>query len=133
MMRTFAGAVVAAALTATAAQADSYTPWKYNAPEKRYECEYTYDTKAGKPAAQAVYAYDMTDKDRYGWAYFYNAKGEPWGRCAAPGNPKYDAKAMYWQKLNDKGDGYTEYPEAGYCPAPADGKKPIPQFPAPPK
>ena len=124
---------VLAASAGWAVSADGYSPWTPNPAKNRHECVYTYATKTGKPATQTVYAYTAADKDRAGWGYFYNAKAEPWARCALPGNPVYDPKQMHWQQLNPRKDGYADYPMAGYCPTPADGAKPIPDLPPPPK
>ncbi len=125
--------VAAAVLCAGPVAADTYGPWTTNKEKNRHECVYTYATKDGKTSTQTVVAYTAADKDRHGWAYFYNAEGKPWGRCATPANPKYDAKQMYWQKLTAAGDGYEDYPTKGFCPAPKDGKSPIPSLPDPPK
>jgi len=72
--------------------------------------------------------------ERAGWAYYYNAAGKPWGRCAIKGNEKYNPKEMYWQQLNKAGDGYEDYKDKppGYCPTPKDSKEQIPLFPDPP-
>ena len=110
-----------------------YTEWKKNETQNRYECQYVYPTKPGGMAKQTVAVYPK-DNPRYGWAYFYNDQGKAWGRCATKGNPKYNAKQMYWQQLNQKADGYEDFKgqPAGYCPAPKDGKDAIPAFPDPP-
>lgn len=133
-------AVVPAVLVlGSVAAADEYGGWKKDEARKVYACEYKYEKKDGGYNTQTVAVY-YGDKDRSGWAYYYNAKNEPWARCAAPGNPKYDQKAMYWESLRPDGLGYEAFKDAGgkaqyagYCPAPRDGKAPIPPFPLPPK
>ncbi len=114
------------------ARADGYGKWANDENKQVYACEYSYATKDGCASKQTVVIF-YGDKDRSGWAYFYNTKQVPWTRCAVPGNAKYDPKQMYWQKLNAKGDGYEDYSMKGYCPAPKDGKSPIPDLPLPPK
>ncbi len=122
-------------------RADDYTKWVKDETKHTYSCEYAYKTKDGKENKQQVVIY-YADKDRSGWAYYYNnaATPMPWARCAVPGNPKYDAKVMYWEALKPDGDGYDKfkdkdgaYQPAGYCPAPKDGKNPIQLLPLPPK
>jgi hypothetical protein len=133
-------AVVPAILAAAAvASADEYGGWKKDETRKVYACEYKYEKRDGGYSTQTVAIY-YADKDRAGWAYYYNAKNEPWARCAAPGNPKYDAKVMYWEQLKPDGSGYQQFKDSkgaaqftGYCPAPKDGKSPIPSLPIPPK
>lgn len=115
----------------TLARADDYGKWAKDEKKQTHYCDYSYANKAGGTSKQTVVVY-YADKDRAGWAYYYNAKQEPWARCAVPGNPKYDPKQMYWQQLNDKGNGYDDYPK-GYCPTPKDGKSPIADLPPPPK
>jgi hypothetical protein len=115
-----------------AAKADEYSKWAKDEKKQAYTCDYSYSTKDGTTASQTVVIY-YGDKDRNGWAYYYNAKMEPWARCAVPGNVKYDPKQMYWQKLNAKADGYEDYPTKGYCPSPKDGKSAILDLPPPPK
>ena len=132
----------AALLVSGVARADEYGKWVKDEAKKTYTCEYTYDKKqpqAAEKGKQTVVIY-YGDADRSGWAYYYNADLKPWARCAAPGNPKYDEKVMYWEALKPDQKGYEPFkdkdgkPEAaGYCPAPKDGKKPIPSLPLPPK
>jgi hypothetical protein len=114
------------------ARADDYGKWVKDEKKQVHSCEYSYTTKDGGTAKQTIMVY-YADKDRTGWAYYYNAKQEPWARCAVPGNAKYDPKQMYWQKLNAKADGYEDYSTKGFCPAPKDGKSSIPDLPPPPK
>jgi hypothetical protein len=113
-------------------RADGYAKWVNDEKKQEYTCEYSYSTKDGCTSKQRVVIF-YGDKDRSGWAYFYNAKQEPWTRCAIPGNSKYNPKQMCWQKLNSKADGYEDYPTNGYCPTPKDGKSAIPELPLPPK
>jgi hypothetical protein len=132
-MRNATIATVAGLLLLTGSlRADQYTPWVKDEKTKTYSCEYSYKTKENKPAKQNVVLY-YDDKDRKNWAYFYNEKKEPWARCAVPGNPKYDDKVMYWQHIDTSATKYVDYEEKGYCPAPKDGKNPIPNLPLPPK
>jgi hypothetical protein len=74
------------------------------------------------------------DSPRAGWAYYVNKDGKHWARCAIKGNPKYDPKVMYWQKITDDGKAYEDYKNvpAGFCPMPGDGNDPIPEIPDPP-
>lgn len=132
------GLVLAAAQVG---RADEYTKWVKDEKKQTYSCEYAYKTKDGKENKQQVVVY-YADKDRSGWAYYYNTAPTPtpWARCAVPGNAKYDAKAMYWEALKPDADGYErfkgkdgKYQPDGYCPAPKDGKSPIPLLPLPPK
>jgi len=136
-------AVVLGLVTTTALlSAGDYTSWTKDEKKMTYTCEYSYkqaDTKAKEPGKQTAVIY-YGDKDRSGWAYFYNADNKAWARCAVPGNPKYDAKKMTWEKLTTDEKGYEPFkdkkgePEpAGYCPTPKDGKEPIPDLPLPPK
>jgi hypothetical protein len=133
MTRPFVMTLAAMAMTIFlgTSRADDYSKWVKNAEADRWECDYTYTTKSGTEAKQKVLVYTQ-DKKRAGWAYFVNKDNKAWARCAIKGNPKHDPKKMYWQKLNSKGTGYEDYPEPGYCPAPADGKKPIPAIKHPP-
>lgn len=124
---------------ARAAAPDGYGPWATDCARKVHACQYTYSTKDGGKGTQTVVIY-YADKDRSGWAYYYNTAPTPWARCALPGNPKYDAKAMHWEALKPDADGYErfkgkdgKYQPDGYCPAPKDGKSPIPLLPLPPK
>jgi hypothetical protein len=120
-------------------RADGYTKWVKDLERQTYSCEYVYKTKDGNTNKQYVVIF-YADADRSGWAYFYNSAAKPWTRCAVAGNPKYNAKAMYWEALAAEGDGYEPFkgkdgkvqPD-GYCPTPKDGKNPIPTFPLPPK
>lgn len=135
---TTCGIAVAMALSVcSVASADEYGKWKKDEKQKTYVCEYKYETKASTKAKpeyavqKAVIYYD--DADRKNWVYYYNAKNEPWARCAAPTHPKYDSSVMYWQHLGESKDKYVDYSEKGYCPMPKDGKSPIPTFPLPPK
>ncbi len=113
--------------------ANEYTKWVKDEKTKTLSCDYKYTNNDGKPATQKVVIY-YADADRKNWAYYYNAKDTPWARCAIPGNAKFDEKVMYWQKLDDKKkDGYLDFPKAGFCPTPADGKTPIANLPLPPK
>lgn len=134
-MKTIAWTVfglLAAALPAWAQNAGSYSPWVKNEQQNRWECTYTYPNKTGGTSKQVVAVYPK-DNARAGWAYFYNDQGKPWGRCAIKGNPKYEPKVMYWQELTPKADGYQDFKQPkGFCPAPKDGKTPIPTFPDPP-
>lgn len=119
------------------ARADEYGKWVKNEKEKILVCEYKYETKKStkdKPDynVQKVVIY-YEDPDRKNFAYYYNAKNEPWARCATPTHPKWDAKVMYWQQLGGGKDSYKDYDIVGYCPAPGDGKNSIPTFPLPPK
>jgi len=132
-----AAIVTAAMFAAGTANADEYGKWVRDEKQKTLVCEYKYETKAStkaKPgyAVQKAVIY-YADADRKNWVYYYNAKNEPWARCAAPSNPKYDSTAMYWQHIGDGKDKYVDYADKGYCPAPKDGKNPIPSFPLPPK
>ncbi|WP_020475146.1 hypothetical protein [Zavarzinella formosa] len=113
-------------------RADQYTPWVKDEKTKTYSCEYKYVTRANKPAVQNVVVY-YGDNDRKNWAYFYNEQQKPWARCAVPGNPKYDQKAMYWQHIDATETKYQDYEDKDYCPAPKDGKNAIPSLPLPPK
>ncbi len=127
--------------TATLAFADEYTEYKRDEKKQTLTCEYSYeakDPKTKEPKKQTVVIH-YGDKDRAGWAYFYNGD-TPWARCAVPGNPKYDAKAMHWEALKGDGKGYEPFKDkkgeaypSGYCPAPKDGKNPIKELPLPPK
>lgn len=122
-------------LSATAARADEYGKWIKDEKKQVYYCEYKYEKKGStkdepKYAVQKVQVY-YADPDRKNYAYYYNAEDKPWARCAVPGHPKYNASVMYWQRLD--GDKYVDYPDAGYCPTPKDGKSPIPNLPLPPK
>jgi hypothetical protein len=124
------------------ALADEYTSWKKDEVKKTYTCTYSYtpkDPAVTKKYEQTVVVY-YGDKDRSGWAYYYNADNKPWARCAIPGNTHYNPKVMYWENLKPDGTGYDgfkdkdgKYYAAGYCPAPKDGKKPIADLPLPPK
>lgn len=127
------GAVLLVSSVATAApKPDGYGAWATDCGHKVHACEYTYTTKDGAKGTQTVVIH-YADAERRGWAYYYNADQKPWARVALPGNPKYNAKQMYWQKLNATGDGYEDYPTKGFCPAPKDGKATIPALPLPPK
>jgi hypothetical protein len=135
------GACVVLASVVGVAQADEYGAWVKDTKKQCYTCDYTYKTKDGGMSKQSVVVY-YADKDRSGWAYYYNAKQEPWARCAVPGNPKYNPKAMTWEKLAPDGKGYAPFQDTngkpqpdGYCPAPKDGKAAIPvlSLPLPPK
>ncbi|HEX3146583.1 MAG TPA: hypothetical protein VHR66_00680 [Gemmataceae bacterium] len=126
-----------ALLAASTANADEYGKWVKDEKQKTYVCEYKYETKAStkaKPdyAVQNAVIY-YADPERKNWVYYYNAKSDPWARCAAPTHPKYDNTAMYWQHLGEDKHNYIDYPDKGYCPAPKNGKNPIPAFPLPPK
>jgi hypothetical protein len=127
---TWAAVAALALLGPAPARADSYSKWTKNEKAGRWECDYSYETKAGTTARQKVLVYPKGP--RAGWAYFVNDKGKAWGRCAIKGNPKYKPKVMYWKKLKSTGTGYEDSDEAGYCPTPADGKKPIRTVPHPP-
>ncbi len=140
-MKVFGALAVVPAVLALAAvaTADEYGGWKKDEKRQVYTCEYKYEKKDSGYGTQTVAIY-YADKDRSGWAYYYNAKNEPWARCAAPGNPKYDAKVMYWQHLKPDNSGYEAFEDStgqpqftGYCPAPKDGRAPIPALPLPPK
>ncbi len=115
------------------APATSYSEWKKNDTQKRWECEYTYPNVKGGKGKQVVAVYPKGNP-RAGWAYYYNEQGKPWARCAVKGNPKYNADKMYWQQLNKDGTGYENYKDKpeGFCPTPKDGKEAIPVFPDPP-
>lgn len=129
-------------MTSTCLFAGDYTSWKKDEQKMTYTCEYSYkssDSKAKEQSKQKVLIF-YGNKDRSGWAYYYNADNKPWARCAVPGNPKYDAKKMNWEKLTTDEKGYERFkdksgdPEpSGYCPTPKDGKDPIPDLPLPPK
>lgn len=135
-------AVLVVGVQANGLLADEYTKWTRDEAKKTLVCEYTYTPKepaAKGPPKQTVVIF-YADKERSGWAYFYNAAQSPWARCAVPGNPKYDPKAMTWEALTPDGKGYEPFKDrageaypAGYCPAPKDGKNPIPDLPLPPK
>src|ERR1700676_3086804 len=84
-------ALTAFLLLAGAVRADSYSKWTKDEKAKTYQCEYRYQTAEKKPATQTVVIY-YADAKRANWAYFYNAKNEPWARCAIKGNPQYNAK-----------------------------------------
>ena len=105
--------------------------WVKNEKEKTYTCDYKYANKTGGYSTQKVVVH-YDDPVRKNWAYYYNSKKEPWGRCAIKGNPNYDSNVMYWQKLNNDKKGYQDYPEKGYCPTPGDGKDPVKELPLPP-
>jgi hypothetical protein len=116
----------------TGVHADDYGKWGKDEKARTYTCDYSYDTKdGGKNTQKAVIYY--ADPDRKDWCYFFNAKNEPWARCAVPGNKDYNPNQMYWQQVNEKKDGYSDYTQKTYCPAPADGKRPIATLPLPPK
>ncbi|MBM3981660.1 MAG: hypothetical protein FJ304_15560 [Planctomycetes bacterium] len=109
-----------------------YSEWATNCVAKAHTCSYTYTNKDGGKSTQTVAIY-AGDADRRGWAYYYNADKKAWARVAVPGNPKYDAKVMYWQKLKASGDGYEDFPTKGFCPTAKDGTSPIADLPLPPK
>ena len=112
-------------------QADEYGKWTKDEVKKTYSCDYKYANKTGGYSTQKVVVY-YADPERKNWAYYYNAKDEPWGRCAIKGNPKYNSNNMYWQKLSTDKKAYQDYPEKGYCPTPGDGKDPVRDLPLPP-
>lgn len=134
-------AAAGALLLAAPVFADEYTPYKKDEKKQTYTCEYKYDAKdpaAKEKLKQTVVIY-YGDKDRSGWAYYYN-DDKPWARVAVPGNPKYNAKVMYWEALKSDKSGYEPFKDKdgkpygdGYCPAPKDGKRPILDLPLPPK
>ncbi len=130
--------VLTLAASLGSASADGYTKWVNDPVKKTYSCQYVYANKSTANSTQNVVVY-YGDKERKNWAYYYNAKMEPWARCAVPGNPKYDAKAMTWEALKPDTSGYAPFkdkagdPEpAGFCPAPKDGKAVIAALPLPP-
>jgi hypothetical protein len=141
-MTTLQGGVLALGLVVAVpalGRADGYTQWVKDEKRQTYSCDYVYTTKDGKTNKQYVVVY-YGAADRSGWAYFFNSAARPWTRCAVPGNAKYSARAMYWEALKAEADGYEPFRSAdgkvqpdGYCPAPKDGKNPIPAFPLPPK
>jgi hypothetical protein len=133
MFRIVACSIMIVAATNAPLMADGYTKWVADPKTQTISCDYEYQTKDNRKAYQKVVIY-AADPERKTWAYFYNAKNEPWARCAVPGNPKYDPKVMTWQRLEPtKKDRYVDYPEKGFCPAPGDGKAPILNLPLPPK
>jgi hypothetical protein len=121
-----------ACLVGSTAQAQTYTAWTKNVTKNRYECTVTYTAKGGGTATQTVLTYPE-GTDRAGWYYFVSKEGNAWGRCACPGNPKYDTKVMFWQQLNTQGTGYENYSTVGFCPAPGNGKETIMNIPDPPQ
>jgi len=128
-----------AVLAVVAPKPDTYGLWTTECGHKIHACEYTFSTTDGVRRTQTVVIW-YADKDRNGWAYFYNADSKPWARCAVPGNAKYDAKAMCWECLKPDGTGYEPFKDQngtpkplGYCPTPKDGKSAIPLLPLPPK
>jgi len=131
----FSALLLAAPAFAQPQSPGGYTAWKRNDAQKRYESEFIYKNKSGGTSKQLVAVYPK-DNPRSGWAYYYAAegKGKAWGRCAIKGNPKYDAKAMYWQKLTADAGGYEDFKDQpkGFCPTPKDGTAAIPVFPDPP-
>ena len=135
-------AILAVGVHAGVSLADGYTKWTKDETKKTHTCEYAYAPKeaAAKETPKQTVVVFYADKERAGWAYFYNAAQTPWARCAVPGNPKYDPKAMAWEALKPDGKGYEPFKDrkgeaypAGYCPSPKDGKSPIPDLPLPPK
>lgn len=120
------------------ASADGYTKWVTDPVKKTHTCQYVYDNKSNAKSTQTVVVH-YADPARKTWAYYYNAKMEPWARCAVPGNPKYEPKVMAWEALKPDAKGYEVFkdkagdPEpAGFCPAPKDGKAIIASLPLPP-
>ena len=134
--------VVGLLLAAHAAHAgDPYSKWATDEKKQKHTCTYTYKSNDPKVeyAKQNVVVYSA-DKDYAGWAYYYNADSKPWARCAIPGNPKYEAKKMYWEKMTPDEKGYEPFKDdkgqpqpIGYCPVPKDGVDPVPDLPLPPK
>jgi len=123
--------VMAVLVFTGAIKADEYGKWSKDEAKKTYTCDYKYANKTGGYSSQKVVVY-YDDPERKSWAYYYNAKSEPWGRCAIKGNPKYDGNVMYWQKLNGDKKSYQDYPEKGYCPTAGDGRDPVRNLPLPP-
>jgi hypothetical protein len=131
MFKKFATAALLNLFCILSVQAGEYSKWVKNEKDETYTCEYKYANKSGGYSTQKVVVH-YNDPARKNWAYYYNSKKEPWGRCAVYGNPKYDKNVMYWQQLNEDKKGYKDYPEKGYCPTPGDGKEPVSDLPLPP-
>ena len=131
MIKKFCFATVAVLCCLGGIHAGEYSKWVKDDMKKTYSCDYKYPNKSGGYSTQKVVVH-YADPERKNWAYYYNTKNEPWGRCATKSNPKYNTDMMYWQKLEGDKKAYQDYPEKGYCPTPGDGKDPVTDLPLPP-
>ncbi len=112
------------------AVADGYTKWVTDPVQKTHTCHYAYLNTTGTVSDQTVVVF-YGDQNRRRWAYFYNARKEPWARCAVPVNPRFKAGVPVWEELTCDGAGYAPLRGAAR-PTPKDGTKPVADLPLPP-